>query len=68
MLVADTLDPGKDILEEILKLESPVCEKKEENYLSSSKFKTKVQLSINLRRMIRLINLQNVSINFAMNF
>ena len=68
MLVADILDPGKDILEEILKLESPVCEKKEENYLSSSKFKTKVQLSINLRRMIRLINLQNVSINFAMNF
>ena len=68
MLVADILDPGKDILEDILKLESPVCEKKEENYLLSSKFKTKVQLSINLRRMIRLINLQNVSINFAMNF
>ena len=42
MLVADILDPGKDILEDILKLESPVCEKKEENYLLSSKFKTKV--------------------------
>ena len=68
MLVADMLDPGKNILKLVSKSRITCLREKRRKLFKSSKFKTKVQLSINLRRIIRLINLQNVSINFAMNF
>ena len=68
MLVADPdfLIQEKTFFKLGLKSRITCLREKEENCLFSSKFKTKVQLSINLRRII--INLQNVSINFAMNF